>query len=193
MTTYILHGGATSENTPGNAEFFRQFTESVTHKHVNILMCYWASTKDTWEEKYKEDKKSISLYSRKHFNLQVATDPDDVKEKITTSHVVYVRGGKLQLEPYFNKLTQFKKMLTNKVYLGSSMGAYLVTTNYMVSPRVTDILEVKNGLGLLPFSIVCHWNIKNMKRKQRVRMLKTHAPQLPILTLKESEFVTITY
>lgn len=191
MTTYILHGGNTSKDSPGNDAFFRQFTDSVTQKQVNILICYWASTKDTWEEKYQEDKKSLGLQSRKHFNTQIATDPDDFKQKIATSQVVYFRGGTLHPQPYFSKLTQLKEILDGKVYIGCSMGAYLVATNHMVSSRISDVLEVKEGLGLLPLSIVCHWDIKNMKRKQRLNMLKEHSPNLPILTINEGEFVTI--
>lgn len=193
MTTYILHGGNTSKASPDNDDFFRQFTHSVAQKQVNILICYWASTKDTWKEKYQEDKTSIGLYSKIHFNIQIATDPDDFKQKISTNHVVYFRGGRLHPQPYFSKLSSLKEMLDGKVYIGSSMGAYFVATNYMASSRNSTILDVKRGLGLLPLSIVCHWDIKNMERQKRVTMLQKHSPDLPILTIDEQKYVKLVY
>lgn len=87
MTTYILHGGNTSKEMPSNREFFSHFTESVPEKYVNILICYWASTKDTWKDKFEEDKKSIRLYNKKQFNTQIVTDPDDLKQHETEAKI----------------------------------------------------------------------------------------------------------
>ncbi len=49
MTTFLLHGGATSTENPINNDFFRQFTELVDKPEVKVLLCLWSREREEWD------------------------------------------------------------------------------------------------------------------------------------------------
>ena len=191
MTTYILHGGETSRDDPENEQFFACFTKYVEKNEVKILMCYFTKEKEIWEKRLESDRKKIAKHTTKKVTLSLANDPEDLLEKLNTHDVLYVAGGNAQpLESYLPLFGSFKEKLKDKVYLGCSMGAFIVSSQYVLTFDDQENSTVHKGLGLLPFSTLCHWNIEK-KKEEKVGLLKEAAPNSPILLLEECKFTTI--
>lgn len=193
MTTYILHGGDASAPSALNQEFFTQFTESVDKDSVNILLIFWAQEEHRWQESFDLYSSKIRENTTKNCKIKLINSEAKLYQEMPQADTIYFHGGTIHLVDQITQPDKFKEGLNGKTYIGCSMGAYLVSSQYMVSNRVTDKLEVKKGLGLLPLSIVCHWDIKNMKRRQRVKLLREHNSRLPILTVDEQKYVKLIY
>jgi hypothetical protein len=189
MTTFILHGGKTSIDSPQNNAFFAEFTKLVDKPEVKILLCYWSREKEKWGLISERDIKRIVEGTTKKVMTHLVESPTDLFNKIDEYDVLYVAGGEAHLlEPYFKDLKGLKEKLTNKVYAGSSMGTFLVSENYVLSLDRQDTSSLHKGVGLLPFQILCHWNVET-KKAQKLELLK--ASKTPILVLNEMEYVTI--
>ena len=189
MTTYLLHGGKTSINDLNNDRFFSEFANLVDKPEVKILLCYWARTKDQLKTKSEQDIFRIKKNTDKKLNFHLVENPQELLEKIPEYDVFYVAGGEAYLlEPYYPKLGFLKSKLKNKVYAGSSMGTFLASSNYVLSLDHQDNNTVHDGLGLLPISVLCHWNIET-KKNQKLKLLQQN--NKPILVLNETEYVKI--
>ncbi|MEK7571532.1 MAG: Type 1 glutamine amidotransferase-like domain-containing protein [Patescibacteria group bacterium] len=187
-TTYILHGGETSRDTPNNENFFKYFTHFVEKDTVTILMCYFSKEKDTWNTRLELDRKRIAKQTTKNIVLSLAKDPEDLLKKLEMSDVLYVAGGDAKLiEPLVSQLKSLKEKIKGKVYIGCSMGAFIISDQYVLSFDEEEPNKVHRGLGLLPISTLCHWDKENNK-EEKVNLLKRAAPESPILTLDECTF-----
>ena len=193
MIKFVLHGGETSRNSPDNDLFFGQFTSLVEKDNVNILMCYWAKKRHRWEETLKRDVEFVKKHSNKTMSFIMLDKPADLKEKMKDCDVLYVAGGDAEnIEPYYAEIKDLKDYLANKVYIGSSMGAFLVASSYVLSMGDQDVNTVHNGLGILPINILCHWDIED-KKERKLKLLNDKSSGLPILTLDECKFTTLIY
>jgi peptidase E len=191
MTTYILHGGASSRNTEKNALFFRQFTTLVPKDKVNILLCYWPRVIEQWQEKFRHDKAQILKQTDKETYINIVNSPEDLFRKIVDADVFYVSGGEEEnLRPYMSQLGGLKKALKQKVYIGSSMGAFLVSKHYILSLTRQNTDVVYDGLGFIPYSVLCHWDIEKEKNRKN-NLLKKKNPQTEILHLDEEQFTAL--
>jgi len=189
MTVYLLHGGKTSINDPNNNRFFGEFTNLVDKPRVKILLCYWARTKDQWKTKSEQDISRIKKKTNKKVIFHIVENPQDLQKNLPDYDVFYVAGGEAYLlEPSYKKLGFLKNKLKNKVYAGSSMGAFLASDSYVLSLDDQDTNTVHKGLGLLPISVLCHWNIET-KKNQKLKLLQQN--NKPILVLNETEYIKI--
>lgn len=188
MTTCLLHGGATSKDLLGNDRFFAQFTELVDKNEVKILLCYWASNRDEWSKLADRDTIKIKNNVNKQISFYVVEDVADLFSKVDDYDVIYVAGGKAKLlEPYYKDLSQLKEKLDDKIYIGSSMGAFLASDSYVLSFNGPDFDTKHEGVGLLPIQILCHWDVEEQKEMKLSLLDKDK----PIVVLNEGEFVTI--
>jgi peptidase E len=187
MTTYILHGGATSTENEQNDYFFKQFTVHVDKSEVRILLCYFARSEEEWDRLTKRDVPKIEKNTDKKVTYKIAKDPKDLLTKLKNCDVLYVAGGTPNLiEPYYKDLEGLSEALGGKVYIGSSMGAFLCSTSYVISGDSSEY-PITSGLGLLPVQVLCHWDVEAEKDLKR-RLLLEHS-SLPILTLNECQTV----
>lgn len=151
-------------------------------------MCYFAKDKNIWNTRLETDRNKIARQTTKKITLFLAQDPEDLLQNLDLSDVLYVAGGEAEpLESYLPQFQPLKEKLNGKVYLGCSMGAFIVSSQYVLSMENQDISEVHQGLGILPISTLCHWNIEK-KKEIKVNLLKKFAPSTPILTLDECKF-----
>lgn len=188
-TTFILHGGATSDKSKDNDKFFSYFTSLIYKKSVKILMCYFAREKDSWKDLLKRDGEKIEKKTNKKITFAVPEKPEELIKLLPGYDILYVAGGSAELiEPLYAKLDSIKQLLKGKVYIGSSMGAFMVSSNYVLSLENQDI-SIHKGLGLLPFNLLVHWN-KEKKKEYKIEMLK-NVSDLPILILDEYESLKI--
>lgn len=184
-TTYILHGGATRKELVDNDYFFQQFTSHIDKQLVRILLCYFARKRNEWSKLLERDGPKIRKFSNKKIDLILVNDAGDLFEKLKETDVLYVAGGEAEhLEPYYPKLKGLESALKGKVYLGSSMGAFMVSKNYVLP--FWDKNKVHKGLGILPVSTLCHWDIETEKENM-IKLLKKEDNQSPILLLDEGK------
>ncbi len=188
MTTYLLHGGGTSKDLPGNGRFFAQFTELVNRNEVKILLCYWSRNRDEWPKLTDRDTTKIKNNAIKQILFHVVEDLADRFSKIDDYDVLYVAGGDAeQLEPYYKDLSQLKEKLSGKVYAGSSMGTFLASESYVLSFDSQDSDNKHQGVGLLPIQTLCHWDVE-VKKEMKLNLLDSDKP---IIVLNEGQFITI--
>lgn len=189
-TTFVLHGGATSIDSPQNDEFFAKFTSLVDKDEVNILMCYFAQEKSKWQDKFKRDEGKVLANSTKKINFYIPQNTQDLRNKINSFDVLYVYGGPSKMiEGMYSDLSWLKEALDGKVYLGTSMGAFMVSTKYVLSFDDQDVKTVHNGLGILPVNTLVHWN-QEQSKEEKIQMLQKES-DLPIITLNEGQSVTL--
>lgn len=191
MTTYVLHGGQTSVDCLQTDSFFHQFTELVPKTKLRYLMCYWAKPKNEWQIAFEQNKTRILKQTHKLVSFDIVENPVDLLKKLSQADGLYVAGGDAKpIERFYCELDGIKKLLEGKVYLGSSMGAFMAAKSYVLSEDDQDEETVHQGLGLLPVNVLCHWNVEN-KKKMKLDLLRTHDPQTPIVCLNEFELVTM--
>jgi len=191
MTTYVLHGGQTKIKSEDNEQFYGHFTDLVLKDRVKILLCYWAREKDNWVELFEKDKLFIKAQTKKKVDVILIDTIESLRNGLKDADVLYVSGGEENLlRPYMSQLGFLKDALKDKVYLGSSMGAFMVSTYYVLSFTSQDVGKVYSGLGLIPYNSLCHWNVEKYKNK-KIAMLKEKNSQTPILLIEEQRFEKI--
>jgi len=191
--TFVLHGGETSIDSSANDEFFRQSTELVEKETVYIVLCYFARPKEQWDTLIRRDQPKFTKQTNKQISFSVTQSVTDLYTQLERGDVLYVSGGEAELiEPYLPQFSQLKEKLQGKVYLGSSMGAFIVSAHYVLSLSAQDENTVRHGLGLLPICTLCHWNVEKNKQK-KIDLLKKVDIRLPIVLLDEQKFVTFSY
>jgi peptidase E len=85
------------------------------------------------------------------------------------------------------QLSFLKNALHDKIYIGSSMGSFLAAKHYVLPLGNQNEDTVYEGLGLVPYNILCHWNVENSKEK-KISMLRKKDPQTPLLLIEEERF-----
>lgn len=191
MTTYILHGGKTKIDSASNQLFFKQFTELVPKDNVKILLCYFAREKTSWNELFKIDKAKILAQATKKTDINIVDTLETLLLKIKEADVLYFSGGEEDfLRPYMSRLQFLKESLDNKIFIGNSMGAFLAAKHYVLSLSDQNDGVVYDGLGLVPYNTLCHWN-REMNKDKKIAMLKEKDPQTPILFIEEEKFEII--
>jgi peptidase E len=190
MTTYILHGGATSKDLPENNSFFQQFTRHIPNTEVRILMCYFARDQKDWPALFKRDRSKVLKHPNKKVHFSVPQDPQHLLKLLPDHDVLYVAAGYAEpLESTYSMLQGLENLIQGKVCIGSSMGAFMMCSNYILSFDTQKSTEVHEGLGLLPLNLLCHWDIESRKPDKLACLAKTNSP-LPTLTLNEGQWTT---
>ena len=190
MTTFLLHGGKTSIQNPENESFFKQFADLVPKETVTALFCYFSRPKSDWEKLTARDLATIKRNTTKTIVAVLAENPSDLLEKISAADVLYVAGGDADpIEALYPNLAGLAQKLDGKVYAGSSMGAFMASTQYVLSYEDQRQGEIHLGLGLLPIQTLCHWDLEEQK-DQKLQLLHASSAQ-PILVLKEFETVVL--
>src|SRR3989344_2107900 len=157
MTIFILHGGRTSKVNPQNEKFFEQFTKLVSKDEVTVLLCYFSRKKEEWNALIERDTNYIKKNTNKKVSILIADNPKDLLNKMDSSDVLYVAGGEAELiEPIYKELSGVGEKLKNKIYAGSSMGAFFPSEQYVLSFDSQDTKTIHKGIGLLPFQVLCH-------------------------------------
>ncbi|MGB0757852.1 MAG: Type 1 glutamine amidotransferase-like domain-containing protein [Patescibacteria group bacterium] len=190
MKTFVLHGGVALKDNVDNQQFFQQFTSLVEKSHVKVLLCYWAHDRGEWGDIHKKDVQQIMKTTDKTVEFHIVEDAADLMKRIDDYDVLYVLGGYAELiEPYYKSLSGLSNKLEGKVYIGSSMGAFMASERYVRSFDDKDSLSVQSGLGLVPIQLLCHWDIEEYKL-EKLQLLTTEG-QCPTLTLDEYRFVVL--
>ncbi|MCK5641891.1 MAG: Type 1 glutamine amidotransferase-like domain-containing protein [Gammaproteobacteria bacterium] len=185
MTKYILHGGAAKRVTDDNKKFFREITSSLSDSVIILIVCY-AMKEDVWDEVLEADKKTFSAFSRnKNLKLVLADKQASVfLRQIKSADAIYIHVGNTHiLKKYFDKVPNLENTWKDKIVAGTSAGA-LVLGKYFYE---NDDDTYNEGLGILPFKIICHYDEKSDKLKK----LKRFRDNIEIRAIAEEKFITI--
>lgn len=188
MPKYILHGGSEGQPSPMNDAFYELLAQEVPDGG-QFLIAYFAWEPADWLKLFERENKrilDIAKVTGKHIRV-ICANLENFEEQVKASDVIYFFGGNSPKQMENSK--QFKHLLKlNKVFAGSSSGAYLMGCKFRTT-RTTDILE---GTAVLPFNIMAHCdNPKYSSLKESLIALST--PQCPLISLREGEFITIEY
>lgn len=189
MTTFILHGGQSSQECVNNDRFWSQCTATINKSTVTIALIYWARPEHKKITAEARDKANIIKQAgSKQVHFIVPNNAEEIERQLDQIDVIYFSGGDFEpLEKYSDDVQKLKNLINNKVFLGSSIGSFIVCEYFMSSFEDQD-RGVLKGWGSLAMSVLCHWD-KEDKAEYKLKSLQKAAPNLPILTLNETEFV----
>ncbi|MCB9802941.1 Type 1 glutamine amidotransferase-like domain-containing protein [Candidatus Nomurabacteria bacterium] len=186
MTKYILHGGATSKDSPDNKKFFNEAMSSLPDQAV-ILFVYFAREKELWPKMLEQDKLHFSPTDKqKVFNFTIADDKiSNLIEQIKKADLIYLRGGQTdRLKDTLSKVKNLGGLLKDKVVVGSSAGAYVLSRYYYTNSK--DI--ILNGLDILPIKTFCHYS---EEKADKLDKLKQYEENLKVYAIPEEKFFII--
>ncbi|MDD5437892.1 MAG: Type 1 glutamine amidotransferase-like domain-containing protein [Patescibacteria group bacterium] len=188
MTNFILHGGGSKQwNEKERLENYQNITRILTSGFkttVKVLLVYYARMPEFWDEKLSEDKINFSkqVIGIESELVVADTDPNAFEKQVNDSDIIFVRGGDTKLlMKVMSRLSNFKDLIKNKKYFGSSAGAYAISEYYYSNDRH----QIEEGLGVLPVKCFAHWDGSQIKE---LELLKNYKEDLPIETLKEGEY-----
>ena len=187
-TKYILHGGFTRVNNDLNRTFFGEITRDVPDGGT-VLLVYFASEQNDDHEKEKEDEAKLKEQSRgKNLKFLVAIQEDFLRQ-LAQADAVYIRGGSTEkLLDTLRTYHDLKSSVEGKTIAGSSAGAYAIA-RFGAAHRSEDVRE---GLGLLPLRVVCHYESADYPPNPRsLEKLKGTATELDLLLLRDYEWKVI--
>ena len=189
MTKYILHGGYTSTNNELNRTFYEEIARDVPTGGV-ILLCYFASADKDNSGRFKEDSERLSEQSHgKEFKFLLA-DEDKFLEQLKQSDTLYIRGGSTpRLLKALARYEDFSESLDDKTVAGSSAGAYVIG-RYSAFHDDESGGKVREGLGLLPLRVVCHYESTDLPpNPEALASLMNMAQDLELLLLRDFEWI----
>lgn len=188
MTKYILHGGFTRTDNEMNRAFFEEITRDIQDGGT-ILLCNFASKDKDNSYRIKEDGERIQQQSHgKNFKFLLANEKDFIKQ-LKQSNALYIRGGSTpKLLAILKQFSDFKENLNGKTIVGSSAGAYAIGS-YSAFHDDESGGGVREGLGLLPFRVVCHYESLDLPPNPKaLNTLKNICQDLELVFLKDFEW-----
>jgi peptidase E len=156
MIKYILHGGYTSTDNELNRTFYKEIARDIPEDGT-VLLCYFASKDLDNSGRFQEDSQRILQQSiNKNLTFVLANEVDFV-EQIKVADALYMRGGSTpKLLTILNKFDNLEELVGGKTIAGSSAGAYVIGA-YSAFHDDESGGKIRQGLGLLPLRIVCHY------------------------------------
>ncbi len=188
MTKYILHGGFTRTDNELNRSFYEEIVRDIPDGGT-VLLCYFASKGNDILRKFTEDSQSLKKQSySKNLNFVLANEKDFI-EQVKQADALYIRGGSTpRLLEILRRYPDLKQNLKGKTIAGSSAGAYVIGRR---SPFHDDESggEVREGLSLLPFRVVCHYESPDQPPTPRaLESLQKMNQDLELILLKDFEW-----
>jgi peptidase E len=188
VTKYILHGGFTRVDNESNRAFFEEIVRDVPDGGT-ILLCYFASKADDYSDRFKKESQNLTEQSHCKNLIFLLANEEDFVEQVKQASAIFIRGGSTpKLLEILKKYPEFKENLDGKTVAGSSAGAYAIGR---YSPFHDDESggEVREGLGLLPLRVVCHFESPDLPPNPRaLSSLKNLAQDLELLLLRDFEW-----
>jgi peptidase E len=188
MTKFILLGGYLSRAQDGGKSFADELVKGFGDS-PKILLCFFARPQETWRHIFEKELAAFRAYMpNKNPEIKLA-HTDTYTEQVRWADVIYMRGGITDnLIEVLKRDLSWTKELDGKTLAGSSAGADAIATHHFN----LDTKTVGSGLGLLPVKVIPHWKSDyhgpDFDWDAAYEQLKSHGPNLPILTLAEGQF-----
>jgi hypothetical protein len=201
MVKYVLNSGGMRNNPKLSREFFAEMLKGLGKK-PKLLLCFFASPREDWEEKTQKDIESMST-----LNIP-ALIPEDVKpvfdmaypdtfiEQVKNSDAVYIHGGDDHLIQYWLRQFDIPKIFEGKVVGTNSASSHALAKHFWTC----DWRKCMDGLGILPIKFLAHYQSSygesdprgKIDWQEAYKKLEAYGDtSLPIHALKEGEYVVI--
>ncbi len=175
-------------NNELNRTFYEEVVRDVPDGGV-ILLCNFACKEEDNSNRFKEDSEKLREQSHgKNLTFLFANEKDFI-EQLKQANVLYMRGGSTpKLLRVLKKYTNLKENLSGKTVAGSSAGAYAIG-QYSAFHDDESGGAVREGLGLLPLRVVCHYESPDLPpNPQALSSLKNTAQELDLVLLRDFEW-----
>ncbi len=184
MTTFILHGGNTSDNNPLNKEFFKAIVDA-TPSHGRVLLVYFSREQKDYGRLFAQDTATMKSLGGTSLSFDLA-DEKTFDEQVRQANSIYLRGGDPhRLLGILKNHPSFKNDVRGKTIAGSSAGAYALA-QYYYSNSEDDFFD---GLGLVPLKVMCHY----ADEKQSIaNEFNQYGESLKLIRLRNCEYTIIT-
>lgn len=190
---FFLHGGMARIDSEKNKKFF----QSICKDGDKILICVFATTdKSTWEERFGNYQKQFAKYNpEKKLSFELASEdiPTFIQQIDRCTMVYFGWWYEDNIFPIVNKIPDLRKLLSNKVVVGSSAGANIWAKSFYTQ----DFETVEQWLGRLPIKTICHrwpgmYAADEATNDQRMKELDECGEKLPIYKIPEQEYIEFT-
>lgn len=197
-TIYVLGGGFMKKTSDGGQAFFRAIIGN--RNTANVLICCFAMPHDQWQKGYDDDKDKILSVNRGATLSFQNANLDDFLSQVSWADVIIFRGGSTNdLIDNLSKVNGWQNNLSGKTIVGSSAGAYMLASSYVVTDATP---QLASGLGLLPIVIVTHYRSTFIHNGDADKswvfwdkvddLMNAQAEGRDVITLKEGDFTTLS-
>ena len=153
MIKYVLNSGGMREEPELSQEFFAEVLEGFG-ENPKILLCFFASLRESWEEKYQQDIESIpSLVPAGVKPIFEMAMPDNFVEQIKNTNAIYIHGGDDHLVQYWLKQFDVPKIFEGKTVGTNSASSHALAKHFWTC----DWRKCMDGLGVLPVKFLAHY------------------------------------
>ena len=195
VTRYILSGGFITKASDRGRAFYRAIIGDQI-RNAKVLICCFALPRENWVAAFDDEKGRFQLFNgalTMHFQN---ADPSRFADQVAWADVIVFRGGSTKsLMDGLSDILGWQKNLSGKTVVGSSAGAHMLSSSYLVTDAGP---QLATGLGLLPVVIATHYQSTFIHDgdidKSRVfwdkvdSLLKSKAGGKDVLALKEGDF-----
>jgi len=194
----ILSGGYIARSKDNGVSFYSTMLAGLTEP-VKILLCLFGMPEDSWAEiKEKEYTAITSAIPNIQISLEIAST-ETFTQRASLADVVYFRGGNTQnLKDYLDTINGLEQALRDKVVVGSSAGACVLSAFYLTAEKPLQLME---GLNILPTKIVTHYRSNFLYKEDPGKqsrywdsvdkIMDTEYTDLDTIQLREGEFIVI--
>lgn len=196
--TYVLGGGFMKKTPDEGYAFYRAIIGD--RKTANVLICCFAMPYDQWQTGYDEDRNKI-LSNNKEASLSFQNaNLENFVDQVAWADVIVFRGGSTyDLMDNLKKVQGWQNHLAGKTIVGSSAGAYMLSSSYVVTDTTPQLAP---GLGLLSIVIATHYRSTFIHNGDTDKshafwddvdnLMRTHANGREVITLREGDFITLS-
>jgi peptidase E len=193
MTKYILNSGGLKKYPQKAIKFNREIINGLG-KNPKILCCFFAQSRESWEEKFSDyTKRFLELINKNIEPKFTLAFPDKFIEQIKDNDIVIIYGGDDNLLMFWLKQYDLPAIWQDKIVVGSSAGADALVKNFWAR----DWRRVISGLGILPIKFIPHYKAQDnfqdpIDWEGAYHDLSVFGDKnLPIYALEEGDFIII--
>lgn len=193
MTKYVVNSGNVKGDSEKAKKFFAEIVKDLD-LYPKILLCFFATSREVWEEKFAEDLKILPEFFENGIipSFELAF-PETFEKQINESDAVYIHGGDDHLVQYWLKQFDAPKIWEGKVVATSSASSHAISKEFWTC----DWRKCMNGLGILPIKFLAHFKSEYGANDPRgpidwdkaYQELKNYGDRnLPIYALEEGNY-----
>ena len=196
MTKYVLNSGGMRDKPELSRQFFSEMLEGFGEK-PKLLICFFASPREDWEEKYQQDIESIqTLVPDGVEPVFEMASPDTFVKQVKTADAIYIHGGDDHLLQYWLKQFDIPRIFEGKTIGTNSASSHALAKHFWTC----DWRKCMNGLGVLPIKFLAHFKSDYGSEDPRGpidwnkaynELEKYGDTSLPIYALEEGHFVVL--
>lgn len=126
-TRYILHGGRLTGSFPNNQYIYDLIRQTIADGQ-QVAMCFAALAEEKRQSKLQEVLELTGLHS--DADIHLVESVEDARRILPDVGLVLFHGGDVdRFFDIFQDAAELKELLSGKIVIGSSAGAFFLTLN----------------------------------------------------------------